>query len=210
MHLIFDLDGTLVDSWPGIRYALRQAIEHVHPEFDLGPLNFEIGPPVRSMFQEALDIADAAQLDQLEAAFRDAYDGGAWKMTELYPCVSQTLSILRAQGILCYIVTNKPALATRRILAQFEIAHFFAAAVSRDSFQPALQDKTEMTHYLLNQHAIAPTTACYVGDSADDLRAAEDCGLEFVGVEYGYGKFDDTKPIRKVQSFVELLRTFEA
>src|SRR5690349_17735314 len=116
LHLIFDLDGTLVDSRPGIQRSLRAAILRVFPHVDPGVLDFEIGPPVRQMFQQTLKTVNPMELQQLELAFRTSYDSDGWKQTNAYTGVDETLDKLTRRGNICYVVTNKPALSTSRIL----------------------------------------------------------------------------------------------
>ena len=205
MHLIFDLDGTLVDSHAGIHYAVQQAVKQIYPAYDLSSLNIKIGPPVRAMFEKAFSPVAETELDQLEAAFRHSYDGGAWKMTNVYQGVKETISTFCNEGIPCYIVTNKPLLASKRILTYVEIAQFFVDIISPDSCQPTFRNKAEMIRYLFNQHNFAPENAFYIGDFVDDFQAAESCGLEFIGIESGYGTFPETKSFRKAKSFAGLL-----
>jgi phosphoglycolate phosphatase len=205
MHLIFDLDGTLVDSHPGIQFAIQQAVKQIYPSYNLSSLNIKIGPSVRAMFEKAFSPVAATELDRLEAAFRHVYDGGAWKMTSLYQGVKETICTFCNKGIPCYIVTNKPFLASERILTFLEIAWFFVDTISPDSCQPTFRNKAEMIRYLFNRHNIPPENAFYIGDSVDDFQAAESCGLEFIGIESGYGIFPETKSFRKAKSFGELL-----
>ena len=209
MRLIFDLDGTLVDSHPGIQYALQQAVKKLYPWLNVNTLKFKVGPPIRSMFEGVFPKVTATELDQLVVAFREVYDKNAWKMTNLYQNVRETLAIFYTKGIPCYIVTNKPEMATSRILAHLEIAQFFVSVISPDSRQIAFQNKEQMIRHLLTQHNISPSVAVYIGDSADDLLAAESCGLEFIGVEYGYGSLPEEKNFLRVKSFTELLSVIQ-
>ena len=209
MRLIFDLDGTLVDSHPGIQYALQQAVKKLYPWLNVNTLKFKVGPPIRSMFEGVFPKVTATELDQLVVAFREVYDKNAWKMTNLYQNVRETLAIFYTKGIPCYIVTNKPEMATSRILAHLEIAQFFVSTISPDSRQVAFQNKEQMIRHLLTEHNISPSVAIYIGDSADDLLAAESCGLEFIGVEYGYGSLPEEKNFLRVKSFTELLSVIQ-
>lgn len=205
-HLVFDLDGTLVDSRPGILHALRTAARQVQPEIDAAGLEFQIGPPVREMLQSGLQTSDPEELDRLEAAFRASYDGGGWKMTEVYPGLLDTLDTLSRRGIVCHIVTNKPAFATARILIHLGLSRYFDGVLCPDMRAPKFASKSEMLAFLLETRRIATENALYLGDSADDLYAAANCGLGFIGIEYGYGELPQTgERFRRVHSCAEIL-----
>jgi len=205
MHLIFDLDGTLVDSRPGILHSLEQAVRSVFPQLDTRQLDFKIGSPVRVILRQALKNASGPELDRLEAAFRAAYDGGGWKLVRLYPGVREGLERFKVAGMSLYIITNKPSLPTGLILKATGIDSFFMEAVSPDTCQPALNEKTEGIRYLMDKYAIQAGDAIYLGDSPDDLAAAQASGLAFIGLEYGYGTFPTSaKSYSTVKSFSEL------
>jgi N-acetylneuraminate synthase len=206
MHLIFDLDGTLVDSRPGILFSLKQAIRQVFPDSQPDSLEFIIGAPVREMLQRALENTTKQKLDKLEAAFRVVYDGEGWKMAQLFPGVIETLKVFQARDIPMYIVTNKPSFSTGQILSHLGLSPYFVEVVCPDSRPPKFKEKTESLRYLLDKYALQSEHVIYVGDSLDDLFTAEAFSVPFIGVEYGYGSFRDlSRPVHLVRAFPELL-----
>jgi phosphoglycolate phosphatase len=206
LHLIFDLDGTLVDSQPGILYSLKTAVRQTFPEIDPEMFDFKIGPPVREMLRIGLKTVSEAELDRLETAFRVSYDGGGWQLTTVYPSVVETLVELTRCGVSCYVVTNKPSLATARILTLLGLTPYFDTVLCPDSRQPRFSSKAEMLEELLEERIIPANQAIYVGDSVDDFCAAEQCGIKFISIEYGYGRIPQKeKRLRRVNSFDELL-----
>jgi phosphoglycolate phosphatase len=206
MHLIFDLDGTLIDSRDGILFSLRQAIKQVFPASHPESLEFIIAAPVRVMLQRTFQGATKKELDDLEAAFRASYDNEGWKMTRLFPGVLETLKEFQALNIPLYIITNKPSFSTRQILFSLNIASLFLEVVSPDSRKPKFKEKTESFCYLLNKYKIPHDKANYVGDSMEDLFTAEAFSVPFIGIEYGYGSFQELhRPIHSVHIFPELL-----
>jgi phosphoglycolate phosphatase len=208
IHLIFDLDGTLVDSRPGILHSLQEAVRHVHPMIDPTRLEFKIGLPVRAILRTAFPDATSPELDRLEAAFRIAYDEQGWKLSHLYPGVSKVLEHLKEEGIPLYIVTYKPALPTSSILENTGITPYFLEVTCPDSRQFHWKDKVEGIRLLLDRNGIQPGDAIYLGDSMDDLSSAQACGLAFIGLEYGYGSFpDQPRGYSTVSSFDELPMT---
>ena len=185
--VIFDLDGTLVDSVPGIEYAAAAAWAAVQPGPPCPPLRSLIGPPIREIFHQVLPGADSATLTALEGAFRNIYDLDGWKKTVAYPDVPETLASLTASGVQCFGVTNKPGLPTQRILEQCGLKAYFRAFLSPDSRKPPFASKAEAVASLLTEHGLDPARTLFMGDSVDDALAARACGLSFAAVRSGYG-----------------------
>ena len=207
MYLIFDLDGTLVDSRPGILFSLKQAVRQVFPDSKPDSLEFNIGAPVREMLKRALEKPSEQKLDKLEAAFRSVYDGEGWKMTQLFPGVTETLKVFQSHDISMYIVTNKPSHSTGKILSHLGLSPYFLEIVCPDSHQPQFKEKTESLNYLLDKNAMQGEHVIYVGDTLDDLLTADALNVPFIGVEYGYGSFrDSARPVHLVRTFPELLK----
>jgi phosphoglycolate phosphatase len=159
---------------PGIEYAAAAAWTAVQPG---PPLRTLIRPPIREMFRRALPDADAATLTALERAFRSVYDSDGWQKTVVYPGVPETLAALNADGVQCFGVTNKPSLPTQRVLEHCGLRTYFRAFLSPDSCTPQLVSKAEAVASLLAQYNLDPARTLLMGDSLDDARAAQACGL---------------------------------
>ncbi len=203
--LIFDLDGTLVDSRAGILDSLKKAVMVVLPQQDVEYLHFKIGPPIREIMQSALGLSDEIKLAALEMAFRSNYDSDGWKMVSIYPGVEEVLSQLRQRGSRLFILTNKPQEPTSYILPYLGLDHYFEGILNRNSCQPPFRDKVEMLMFLLVEYHIERGDALYIGDSTEDLDAAEECQVGFIGIEYGYGSFSGRKHMQLIRSFPELM-----
>jgi len=194
-NVIFDLDGTLVDSLPGIQWSVEAAMKScgmfgVCP--DLAPL---IGPPVRTILGVAARTSDSTELDCLERSFRKFYDTDGWRYTIFQPGVRSMLDRLRAEGIITTIVTNKPALATQLILRELRIDGYFREVVCRDSAMPPFGSKAEMLTDLLNRRKIPRAESIMVGDTLEDCHAAAAAGIACALVPHGYGgTIDDVLP----------------
>ena len=185
--VIFDLDGTLVDSLPGIEYAAEMAWAAVQPGPPCPSLRPLIGPPIREMFHRALPGAEATTLDALERAFRVAYDTDGWRRTTVYQGVLETLARLAEMGVRCFGVTNKPSLPTQRILDHCGLRPYFTAFLSPDGREPRFASKADMVAVLLAEHDLDRARTVLMGDTLDDPRAAAACGLPFVQFMGGYG-----------------------
>jgi phosphoglycolate phosphatase len=191
-NVIFDLDGTLVDSLPGIRWSIEAAmkasgVSRVHP--DLAPdLATLIGPPIRTILAVAAGTTDSMELDRLEQSFRAVYDADGWRWTQCQPGVRPMLARLRSGGITLSIVTNKPAHATHLILPELAIDGYFREIVCRDSATPPFGSKAEMLADLLNRRAMSRAESILVGDTLEDCHAASAAGIACAVVPHGYGR----------------------
>jgi phosphoglycolate phosphatase len=188
MHVIFDLDGTLADTHPGIADAFHAALREILPDTPVPDFIHHIGPPVREVFRNALGLQDEALLDSLNAAFRHHYDGGCWKNSQPYRGIPGLLDYLRLQAIPCSVLTNKPSLPTSRILEHFDLRSHFVQVISPDSASPPFRNKPEAAAHLAALLQPDPATTWIIGDSADDAAAAAACGFHFAAAAYGYGQ----------------------
>ena len=187
-NVVFDLDGTLVDSAPGIERCLRHAVAEVAPD-DPGaavPCAL-IGPPVRVMVASMLPGADDALVDAAVLAFRRCYDAGGWRETVPYDGAGELLATLHGAGRRIYVVTNKPSVPTGQILAEFEWSGLIGAVVCRDSVTPWFPDKSAALRHLIETQSLEQSRTIFVGDTADDAVAAQANELPFVFASYGYG-----------------------
>lgn len=186
-QVFFDLDGTLVDSFPGIEFSARAAMAEVLPDRASPDFRPFIGPPIREIFRRALDRPDEPTLGRLEAAFRQSYDHEGWLRTTPYPGVRETLRQLSGHGLTGHVLTNKPRPPTLRILQHLELVGFFAEIITPEFRSPPYATKLEAALDARRRLGLAGGDAVVVGDSPDDAAAAAGCGFGFVAVTFGYG-----------------------
>jgi phosphoglycolate phosphatase len=185
--VLFDLDGTLIDSLPGIQFSVNEALgceDLMRHSQDLRPL---IGPPIRQIFGKLLPAADEPQLVRLEGAFRSSYDSVGWRKTALHANAAPMLEKLGRAGLKLFVATNKPSLATGRILRELEIMQHFEEVLSPDSRTPPFTSKSEMLVTLVNRHCLRAERCLYVGDTEEDRLAGLQAGLPVVLVRHGNG-----------------------
>lgn len=187
-NILFDLDGTLVDSLPGIEYALRGALRQVMPEIEgnLGELRSLIGPPVREIFQKILGGSDSSSIESLVQHFRVLYDAEGWKRSTVYEGVTKTLNLLRLRNVRCSVVTNKPLMPTLRILEMLQLSSYFETIAAPDMITPPFSSKVDLANYVVTKARLAPVQTLLVGDSMDDAYVAQTCHLAFAFASYGY------------------------
>jgi phosphoglycolate phosphatase len=204
-RFVFDLDGTLVDSIPGIDLAARAALAEVAPGIPLPSMRTFTGPPIRAMLQRALGWKDATRLDDLEKAFRAHYDGGLWRESPAFPGVDVTLRSLHARGARLFVLTNKPAVPTRRIVDQLGWSGLFDAVVTPQSRTPSFPDKASAAVDLRDRFGLQAGSTLLVGDSADDWAAAQAAGFAFGAAAWGYGGAAALVPACRLDTFPAIL-----
>jgi phosphoglycolate phosphatase len=190
--LLFDLDGTLLDSLPGISFSATEAFNACGLEAGNADLRGLIGPPIRTILarmgrgQTGGGLSEE-ELDRLERAFRVSYDSEGWKMTPHYPGAAALLRAMKTQGARLFVVSNKPRHISVRILESEGTLGLFDEIVTADSKQPRYADKQEMTGYLLRKWEMKPGECLMIGDTMEDAVAAARIGIEFCLMTHGYG-----------------------
>lgn len=192
--LIFDLDGTLVDSAPSILAAFGAALDEagVRPRVPLE--SGIIGPPLKETLAILAGSDDPAVVEPLAAGFKRHYDETGYQQTKVFPGVADMLENLAARGADLHIATNKRLLPTERILGWLGWRPWFRTVYALDMAGRGFRDKSAMIAGQLGDLALSSTSACYIGDRAEDRHAAERNGLPFIAACWGYGGFADAPP----------------
>jgi phosphoglycolate phosphatase len=177
MNLIFDLDGTLLDSLPGIEWSVAQAFAACGMEAPRQSLRPYLGPPIRAILGTLGGVQAAEKLDGLERAFRVSYDGEGWRMTTCCEGAPAVLGRLREGGHRLYVATNKPALATSKILRELGMESVFEEIACRDSRTPPYGSKSELLADLVARRALARADCLMIGDTGEDSAAASAAGI---------------------------------
>ena len=169
---IFDLDGTLIDSLPGIEQALAAAFATLGRTLPPNTLRPLIGPPIRLIALRLDPTLTESETLEIERTYRSFYDNETWKSTSLFPEVESTLKALHRSGHKLFILTNKPSLPARRILDHFTLTNLFTAIVTRDSISPPFPTKSAMLAHLLTHHDLDPKHCLLVGDTPEGRRSS--------------------------------------
>jgi len=189
-HILFDLDGTLIDSAPAILASFHDAFAQT----GIAPVRAidasVIGPPLTETLQLLSGSADPALVARLAEAFKASYDSEGYKATAAYAGVGALLAELAAAGLSLSIATNKRIHPTRLILAHLGWSDFFSHVYALDLFTPRLPDKAAMIGRLLADQAIPKDQAIYIGDRSEDGESADANGLPFIAVTWGYGSLN--------------------
>jgi phosphoglycolate phosphatase len=193
--ILFDLDGTLLDSIPGIEYSVRAAFAAADLDEYAFDLRQWIGPPIRTILSNVARTEDPVLLDALERAFRASYDAEGWRKTPCFPGVLEVLAAMKAAGHRLFIVSNKPRQVSCRILEMQGIATHFERIYTRDSIEPPYASKAGMLQALLADHRLGGQDCVMVGDTMEDASAAALHKIGFIFMEHGYGELTLEQPV---------------
>lgn len=210
--ILFDLDGTLVESAPDIADALNLLMgEKGMEEFSIDSVKTMVGGGVALLIERALAAngraAGAGQAADLVPRFMEIYTPRAADRTRLFPEARAVLETYHERGTGLGVCTNKPEAVTRMILESLGVAHLFGAVVGGDTLSVKKPDPGPVLR-ALEQLGCHPADGLMVGDSAADANAARAAGVPVILVTFGYTR----TPVRElendglVDSFAELPR----
>ncbi|MCL1886388.1 MAG: phosphoglycolate phosphatase [Betaproteobacteria bacterium] len=189
--VIFDLDGTMVDSVPDIHLALNLMKADLSlPKIDVELVRRFVGRGsenlVRSTLSTDLDTGDVQQiLPKAMTLFYRHYRTTNGYHSTIYPSVKEGLQRMRENGLRLACVTNKPAIFTEPLLAQKGLYDFFHIIYSADSFPRKKPDPFPMQMACL-KFGTLPSQTLVIGDSINDAQAARAAGCSLFIVPYGY------------------------
>jgi len=189
-HILFDLDGTLVDSSGAIHAALDHALQPFGLQFPaerrIGTL---IGTPLLDIFRDEFAII-GAPAEQAIARYREYYDAHAQAGTRVYDRVAETLERLNAAGFDLFVATVKPSPIAAKVLRDMSLAKFFRG-VAGSSMDHTLRDKGGIIRHALQAHGLDGAHGMMVGDRGQDIEGARQNGLYAVGVTWGFGSLQE-------------------
>ena len=189
--LIFDLDGTLIDSVPDLADSINFMLRELgRDEFSQDTIRQWVGNGAVTLVKRALsgsvEISD--NLDNYEKAieiFLDNYSNNLCNNTTLYPNVKATLKLLKDRGYILTIVTNKPYKFIEPILNTLEIKELFEDYIGADSLDVKKPHPKPLL-YICNKLGIATNNTVMIGDSKNDILSANSANIDSIGVTYGY------------------------
>lgn len=191
--VVFDLDGTLVDSAPDLQAALNRLLaEEGRRSLALADVTGMVGDGAASLVERGFAATGAVvagpALDALIVRFLADYEANACVATRPFPGVLDALDRLKARGMALGVCTNKPAAATREVLAGVGLASYFACVVGGDSVPGARKPDPRPVWAVLKGLGVSSAHAVVVGDSANDVAAAHAAGLPAIVVATGYAR----------------------
>jgi len=215
--IIFDFDGTLINSIPDLTLATNKMLSH----YNFSPLTVKqvtpfIGNGAKSLVKRALEQSKQDQqvskefLEEALKIFSKAYKEATCDKTYMYPGVLETLNDLNKKGYNMVICTNKPFGFIEPILDKLSIKHFFKSWVGEESLSEKKPNAAPLL-YLAKELNISIEKCLMIGDSKNDIIAAQNSNMESIGVSYGYNyneNIADYNPTIVVDNFTELQELF--
>ncbi len=215
--IMFDLDGTLVETAPEIFDAVNDTLRHFAlPLVTQQQVNDWIGHGTRELLIQALVFSGKMNEETVRASdslalivsrFDRHYQQRCGTRSQLYPQVRETLTALRGQGVKLAVVTNKEGRYTTTVLNAHSLTPLLDAVVSGDSFPAKKPDPTGVQSCLC-QFGVSPERALFVGDSRIDVATARNAGVRVWMLPYGYNMgqpIEDCAPDRVIADCSALL-----
>ena len=204
--IIFDFDGTLVNSEIAIYQCFQSITNYLAPERVDYAKNILIGPPLRDTASEILGPNHQVQLDEFVKLFIEMHDEHAIKNTQPYSDVTKTLKKLSLKGIPMAVATNKRYAPTIKLINHFGWQEYFSSVECSDS-QNQIRNKDEMIQEILKKTNF--NKAFFVGDTVNDGLYANLNQLPFILARYGYGRDQDWSKVsvtQGIKKFSEILK----
>ncbi|MEY8337960.1 HAD-IA family hydrolase [Lachnospiraceae bacterium 62-35] len=180
--LFFDVDGTLIDSFEGIKYSLKIAVN----QFGLTLPSDEVlrqfvGPPIEKSIETYYSL-DAVASKEISQIFQAIYNNKGYKYARLYDNIEDLLKTCENYGK--YIVTNKNPLYASKMLKYFGISKFFIDVLCTNREKQI--NKSHLINEKLKYHSHV-ISAIMIGDTIEDYKAVLNSVCKFIGVTYGFG-----------------------
>ena len=188
MLCLFDLDGTLIDSEPGITACIRHALAKlgVPAPADLRPW---IGPPLRHSFAPLLD-QDALRIETAVDYYHERFSAQGWREHAIYPGIAEAISALRGAGHRLAIVTSKPMEHAAPIIESLPFGDAFEKLYGPDP-SSAHSEKASMIAAALADFGAAPQDTVMIGDRRFDIEGAVANEVSGIGVLWGFGSREE-------------------
>ncbi|HCW80332.1 MAG TPA: hypothetical protein DG942_04415 [Ruminococcaceae bacterium] len=190
--VLFDLDGTLTDSGPGIIASVRYALEQMKkpiPPCDV--LRQFIGPPLFDSFTKFCGMSER-ETEKAIDYFHRIYNSNGVYNNSVYPGIPEMLEDLRRAGSKLAIVTSKPRSMAKLVLKHFGLLKYFSYFSTADESDKG-GGKETLIRPILETTGCKPSDAMMIGDTKFDAAGARKAGTSFLGVLYGFGKEDEMR-----------------
>jgi len=184
--VLFDLDGTIIDSYPGIQKAFDNAYFTMYSVENKTSIKPFIGPPIPVILGKVNGETNDDKIEEFVKLFKNSYDTENFKLSVLYQGMKELLEDLRNKGIKLYIVTNKRQKPTELITKYLNIEHYFCALYCIDT-NNGYSSKAEMVKDVLVVEGLSSDKCVLIGDTYQDENSAKPNNITFIYAAYGYG-----------------------
>lgn len=183
--VIFDLDGTLLDTGKGVVKSVKYTIQQMKlPSLSQSELETFVGPPIKNKLQQTFNLTEEQAVEGMNI-FRNHYGKEDIYIAEPYAAIEDLLGMLKRDGYKLGVATYKREDQAIKLLEKMQIADFFDVIHGADS--EGKMSKADVINKSLLDLGCIPEEAVMVGDSDNDAIGAATAGMHFLGVTYGYG-----------------------
>lgn len=205
--LIYDLDGTLVDTAEDISRAINFMLaEFGKPERSLKEISRFVGQGVFHLVQNVTGEKDPKQIEKGIKIYRTYYGQHMLDKSKLYPGAQEFLEFFR--GRKQAVVTNKPNPYSREILEALGVADYFVEIIAGDSKYPKKPDPAALLA-MINREGVTPAEAVFIGDSPVDVQTGKSASVATAALTHGFSELNEVKsasPDSIAGNFQELLK----
>lgn len=187
MHLLFDLDGTLTDSRPGIITSIQHALAEAGLNVPTAEnLLWCIGPPILQSFQILVGPESPHLFDSTVQIYRKRYSDVGIFDSALYEDIPEVLAGLHEQGHILHVATSKATIFATRIIEHYRLGPYFTS-VDGSELDGTRADKASLIAYIMEREKIAKNDVFMIGDREHDMIGAVKNGIRGIGALWGYG-----------------------
>ena len=189
--ILFDLDATLTDSSPGIINSIIYALNKYGISVeDTSKLRRFLGPPLHESFKEFYGFDDEKAMEAVKY-YREYFSTKGLLENQVYNGIPELLKNIADNDKRLIVATSKPQEFTDRIMEHFDLTKYFEF-VAGSNMDGTRSKKAEVIEYALNKCQITDKSkVVMVGDRKHDIIGAKAVGIDSIGVEYGYGDYDE-------------------
>jgi len=203
-HIIFDLDGTLIDSKPEIMSTYKKVFKEIAPPKEIEYEEINYGNTLTAILHKVYN-QDIELVEKAKSLFSKMYDHSNYEHTLLYSDVFELLHQFHADDFVLHIATNKRLNPTKNILKAKGVFHLFTSIITNDLIANKPMSKTDMVELICQQQLVSK--GFMIGDSSQDIQAGNAANLETIAVLYGYEKKEEllrNNPKFVINQFKEL------
>ena len=205
-NILFDLDGTLIDSAPGIEASFYIAYLKVYNTACPKNITTFIGPPIDQVLTAVNGETNLEIIKCFLDAFKQHYDTEGYKKSKLYDDVELVLEVLLKNKLNVFIATNKRVKPTKLILEYLSISKYFNEIYCPDIANFKFKNKTEVIAHILKTNSLLFNETIMIGDTIHDGLAADENKLDFAFVQYGYGEYENSKyKLNNINQLINIL-----
>ena len=193
--VIFDLDGTLLNTLSDLAHSANHALEKCgFPVHDIETYKCFVGNGINKLLERSLPDhhKTALNIARLKAFFLPYYDAHSTDYTEVYAGIDKLLKTLQYKGLMLSVASNKYQKATEKLVLRFFSDISFTAILGQRDGVP-VKPNPAIVNEILQIADVSPEETCYIGDSDVDMQTASNSGVTSIGVTWGFRSHEELK-----------------